>query len=626
MHRIIGLCLFVLFLNAAASRADILCLNDGRILTGPPMERKDGGVEVRFENGTVFVPDSLIMEAIVAGIADFIPTTDFEKKQVEKGLVPYQGRWVSPAKRDREVKKRLEKQRAAIAEEEAYRVWRNRRCEKTKHFEFEYTVPQHIYEHVRDLMETDFKSFAGEWNIRQPKKHGRLKVCFYKDREKFAQIGGAPGAAGYFRYSFPMELNFYYDRFDPEFTEDVMFHETNHYLTKLIDLDFHFPHFPGESLAEYYGASDYDTESKRIITGLIQEGRLIQIQDDITVGNMMTLKKLIQTERMYQHYNWGWSLVHFLMNDPRYQKKFQKFVIGLAKGKDVDRISAGDLEMVRGTEIYRAFKKYMGLKKEEDVTRLEEEWYEYVIKELELVSVRGKEKAAVDAMNTNPPRSIRAKRLFREAIDEGSENPLTFHKYAELLDKEDEHGEAVRMWQRAIALDPLNPHFHGQLGSALAEHGNRDEGARLMQLAIEIDPEYERSSNRPSSLACATPSRSKTVNVPFIVTSSVLSLFSVAFSSPMFRITPSDSIFSITGNSLFSSRFSSSASGSTTLSGIETALSSASREDPSINQAKPISKVAITRMPEMKITELFPRMTLLLITGNHRSFVHRSIL
>jgi tetratricopeptide (TPR) repeat protein len=491
MKRITCALLFILWLGSVPGRADILCLKDGRILSGPTMQQADGGIEVCFNHGTVFVPADLILESIIQGKGAFVPKTDFEKQQVEKGLVPFQGRWMSPSKRDREMERFLKKRQAAIADEEKHRLWRDRRFEKTKHFEFEYTVPQHIFERYRDLMEAYFTVFSKMWNVRQPRAQGRLKVCFYIDRETFGQIGGTGDrAAGYFRFIPPMELNFYYDRLDPEFTEEVMFHETNHYLVKLLNMDFIYPHFPGESLAEYYGASQFDPKTKKITYGLVQEGRLTEIQNYLAAGKTMELERLIKTEGMFEHYNWGWSLVHFLMSDPKYQKKFQKFAVGLARGKDVDRISTRGLKTVRGEEILRYFKKQLGVKKKEDFKWLEDEWQNYVKEKLKLITPRGKEKAAVAAMALYPARPIRAKRLYREAIEEGSTNPITFHKYAELLQEDDSHEEAVRMWKRAIELDPINPQIYARMGRALVKEGDRKEGIRLMRLAMEIDPDY----------------------------------------------------------------------------------------------------------------------------------------
>lgn len=492
MLRIIFALLFIACLYAPPAGADILCLKDGRIVNGPSMERTAEGVTIHFENGDVDVPADMILEAIIAGASTFEPVTEHEKEQVAKGLVPFQGRWMSPSKRDKEIEKYIAKRKKAIADEEAHRLWRNRRMEKTKHFEFEYTVPQHIFEHFRDLMEAYYTVFAKDWNIRQPKQLGRLKVCFYIDRETFQQIGGVGGGvAGYFRFVEPMELNFYYDRMDLEFTEDVLFHETNHYLTKLMNLDLAFPHFPGEALAEYYGASDYDDKAKKLITGQIQEGRLTEIQTHIAAEKMMSLEKMLSTDEMFEHYSWGWSLVHFLMNDSKYKKKFQKFVTSLAKDKNVERVGhLGRLKTVRGSEVFKTFKKCMGIKKAEDLEKLEAEWHDYVKEKLELVTPRGKEKAAAAAMGTYPSRPIRAKRLYREAIEEGSTNPIAFHKYAKLLEDDGKRDEAVNMWLRAIELDPLNAQYYASLGRAVRKNGNEEEGTRLLKLAVEIDPEY----------------------------------------------------------------------------------------------------------------------------------------
>jgi len=441
------------------------------------------------------------MEAIIKGDSPYAPKTEYEKEQVAKGLVLFQGKWVTPAKREKAIEKHIKKRKAEIADEESHRLWRNRRKERTKHFDFEYTVPQHVFEHYRDLMEAYYNSFSKSWKVSQ-KALGRLKVCFYIDRDTFSQIGGAgAGTAAYFRFVPPMELNFFYDRLDAQFTEDVMFHETNHYLTKLLNVDFMYPHFPGESLAEYYGASDYNSKSKKIISGLLQEGRLTEIQTDIAGDKILALEKMIKSERMYEHYNWGWSFVHFLMNNSKYKKKFQKFAIGLAKGKDVERIAAGrGLKAVKGEEILRAFKKYMGLKKDQDLQRLETEWLAYVKDKLKLVTPRGKEKAAASAMATYPTRPIRAKRLYKEAIEEGSKNPITFHKYAGLLLDDDKIDEALDNWKKAIKLDPLNAQFYAKMGRALSKKSAKEnkaerarlkaEAAQLLRLAIEIDPDY----------------------------------------------------------------------------------------------------------------------------------------
>ncbi len=471
--------------GASAAQDDVLVLKDGRVFADLSMERTADGVTIHFENGDVAVPDRMILDALISGTSGFVPQTPEEKEKFEKGFVPYEGRWVTPKRRGEMIEKRIKEQRAQIEEMLAHREWMNKYEEESKNFNFQFTVPKHIFEGYRDAMEAYFTIFAKDWKVKRPRGQDKLNVCFYGSKREFHRTGGVGGGViGYFRFVPPYDLNIYYDRLDPAETEDVMFHEANHYLQKLVDVDFKVPHFPGESLAEFYGASAWDPKKKKLTTGLIQEGRLTEIQNDIAGGEMIGLRELI-VDRNYEHYTWGWSLVHFLMNHKKHEKSFQKFFIGLAKGKDVKReqFSFG-LKTVRPEEIWNAFKKYHGLRSDEDVEKLEKEWHEYVQNQLKLISPRGLEKAAASAMRTG--RDIRARRLFEEAIEAGSENPLTFHKYAGLLKEKGESSKAIENWKKAIELDPLSGSFYYALGRATKDD---EEGERLKALGLEIDPE-----------------------------------------------------------------------------------------------------------------------------------------
>jgi len=480
---------------APAARADVLVLRDGRAFDEVKLEQTEAGITVHYQHGDVEVPRAMVLDALIEDQPAWKPQTEEEKEKAAKGLVPFEGRWISARRRDDLIKKRREEKREQIADMQSHRLWRNRHVKATRHFQFEYTVPEHLFAPYRDKMEAYFTDFAKEWKVKQPRDEGKLTVCFYNDREYFQQVSGAPyGVIGYFRFVRPMELDFYFERIDRELTEDVMYHETCHYLQKLIDVDFSYPHFPGESLAEYYGASHYDPEAKRFETGLIQEGRLTEVHRDVLAGDMMELGRMVAEERMYEHYTWGWTLVHFLMNDARYAKRFQKFVLDLAHAKDVKRELQGfeNLRTVRGAEVLRVFEDRLGLRSEDDLKGLEQEWHTYVQDSLELVSYRGLEQAAVAAARANMP--IKAKRLFEEAIEAGSRNPMTFHGYAELLAREDGRSRAIELWRKAIELDPIEAVFYLSLGEALYEGGRGDEqaeeeGRRLMRLALEIDPE-----------------------------------------------------------------------------------------------------------------------------------------
>ncbi len=479
---------------AHSEGTDVLCLKDGRILEGLSMSRDEGGVTIAYENGDVSVPESLILEALIEGEADFVPRTDEEREKYEKGLVPFEGKWVSVRKRNDRIRKRLKHVREDIENMRAHREWANRRRDETPNFNFEYTVPKNIFESYRDQMEAYFELFKKDWKVKNSSKIGKLTVAFYGSPKEWKRTSGARGGViGYFKYFPDFELNIFYDRLDPALTEDVMYHEANHYLQQLVDVGFKYPHWPGEALAEYYGASDWDPERKKLTTGLIQEGRLIQIQRDIAGGKRWGIRELLLDRRAFAHYSWGWSLVHFLMNDKRYERRFRKFFLGLAKDGGVKRSSTGSagLRTVEPEELLSAFMKYLGVKHDQALDEMQKEWHAYIDDQLDFVTPRGLEKAADDAKRSNRP--LRARRLYEEAVAAGSKNAMTYHRYAELLYIEGEKGEAIKRWRQAIELDPLTGTFYYRMGSAIADMGQEkaDEGERLMALGLEIDPDLE---------------------------------------------------------------------------------------------------------------------------------------
>src|SRR6185503_19408305 len=320
-----------------------------------------------------------------------------------------------------------------------------------------------------------------------PRNEPKLPVNIYRDPKSYYQVSGSPpGALAYFRFVKPWDLDTYYDRLDNDQSKQVLYHEANHYLQLLVDTTFAVPHFPGEAMAEYYGASRWDPVTKKFETGLIQEGRLCEIQTDIAGGDKVTLEMLLTTGGMYQHYTWGWSLVHFLMNDTRYAAKFQKFFLALSGGKGILRQDLGrdNLRTVSQEDVWKVFQAELGLKDAAAVRKMETEWYDYIDK-LGLVSESGLAKAGFTAAETGRP--IRARRFFKEAIAKGSKNPLVFEKYAELLDEEGQNSEAKEMLAKAIELDPLEGKFYNSLGHRMRLINKKDpEADKWIKLGEEL--------------------------------------------------------------------------------------------------------------------------------------------
>lgn len=457
-----------LALLAGRASADTLCLKDGRILEGLSMTREQGSVRVAFKNGEVVIPESLVEDVLL------------DSELAAAG-----------AARGSALRKRIEERRAYIEELRSLAEWRNRRKESTKHFDFEYTVPPHVFRSYRDRMEAYYTEFARMWKIQQP-KDGRLLVCFYGDEETFHQVSGAGyGVLGYFRFVKPLELDIYFDRLDAELTEDVMFHEANHYLQKLLNPAVNMPHFPGEALAEYYGASAWDEKAKKLTVGLLQDTRLAEVKTDIDGGKKLGLEEMLRADGMYEHYTWGWTLVHFLMNQDAHAKKFQRFVTTLVTSKDVKRVPFGNglMDVAEG-EVLRVFMKCLDLRDQDALLELEKEWHAYVEGELSAVTARGMEKAGLKVLASWPRRPIKAKNLLQKAVDAGSTTAEVFDKLAGLYASEDgDVAKAIPLWRRAIELDPLTAEYYSNLGHALIKKGEKTEGERLVALAKELDPD-----------------------------------------------------------------------------------------------------------------------------------------
>jgi hypothetical protein len=470
------------------AQADILLLKDGRIVDGQTMKQGDGHVLIHFANGLVTVKDELVLTLITEAGDSYEPETEEEKAQFEKGLVPFEGKWIKASKRDKLIAKKVKEKRAEIEDAIAHSEWGNRHIEETSNFRWEFTLPQHVWERYSASLEAYYKIFSKDWRIKRDKRKKKLMINFFGDRKEFQRTSGAPGGAlAYFMFLGDYDLCVYYDRLDPDTTEMVLFHEASHYMQKLINPEFRYPHWPGEGLAEYYGGALWDPAKKKLEVGLIQEGRLTEVRSMMSRDEMVTLEDCVKIDA-YTDYTWGWTLVHFLMTDKRYEKAFKKYFVGIANAKGVKRtVQSFSLRFIKPEESFRYFKECLGLKSPKDVLELQEEWYSYIRNDLKLESGAGLEKAAISAGREG--KSIQAKRLFGEAEAAGGMTANGCHQYAKMLRSKDK-AKARLLWEKAISLDPLVGTYYFELGR-LTESSDKEEGKRLKNLGRELDPEVD---------------------------------------------------------------------------------------------------------------------------------------
>ncbi|MFK7740548.1 MAG: tetratricopeptide repeat protein [Planctomycetota bacterium] len=487
-----------LFLSLAALAAtaplafaqDSLQLTDGRFVIDKKIEKHEQGAVIHYQHGDVIVPKAMIRECSAFEMdAAEQGWSDADLVRIEKGEVFFEGKWIPEKKRAKELAKRRSTRQKRIAEAKEHRIWRNHHVLKSKNFEFHYTIDPVVMERYAEMMEVYFKTFTKQWGIKKPRGMKRLKVCFYHDSEYYQQVSGAPpGVIGYFRFVKPIELNFYYERLDEGLTQDVMFHEANHYLTHLIDPKFHYPSWINESLAEYYGASEWDPVKKKMIVGNLQEGRLAMIQDSIRRDEWQGLQDLIELPQQQfnaVHYAWGWSFVHYLMSNKKTEKAFKKFYLALGRDSKIERIPHFyDIKKCEPEVVIEVFKKFL---KVSDLAELEKPWHEYV-KGLKAASGPGFRNAGDIALGRGMP--IKAQRYYKTALEMGDNNALTHFGYGRALSRKGKHAEAKVQFEKALELDPLQGRLWMYLADTMESlHDNKDEIARMRELALEIEPD-----------------------------------------------------------------------------------------------------------------------------------------
>ncbi len=473
---------------------DILVLKDGRIIDGFEMSQGEGHVTVELKSGAIEIADKLVDVLLEKDKEiSFIPQTDEEREQFEKGFVRFEGRWTKLRTATKEIKKAVAARIDQAEEDKRREMWKDRYITETKYFEWQHTTPLGTTTRFIDACDAYYEIFKKDWKIKRDKKKPKLPINFYTSRKEFFRGAGASGGAlAYFRFVEPYDLCAFYDRLDPQFTEQVLFHELGHYLHKLIDEDFKYPHWPGESLSEYYGGAKWDPVKKSLEVGLIHNGRLAVIKREIADGEKIKLREMITT-RGFEDYTWGWSFVHMLMNDKKHQKNFKKFFLGLATDKNVKRTRASfNLKFVEGEEVLRYFMECMKIEDEKELRELEKQWYDYINEDLEFAGENALIWEAKTAASQGEKK--RARELYEDAFEESMETPLAkaHYDYAQLLrSAEGKNQERIKHLRAAVEKAPLTAEYRYSLGKELADSKDDElkaEGEKLMEIAKELDP------------------------------------------------------------------------------------------------------------------------------------------
>lgn len=462
-----------------------ISLSDGRFFFGRQIIRTKDGARVVFKNGKIDVPKSMIRDLFASkSEVAYVPKNDKERAKIEKGFVKFQGRWIRKSAAAKKIIKLQKDLKARIEKQKEYKAWGKRRKIEDRYFKYEHNLPEELFEELRELITVYHKTFLRYWG-RKPKSKVKPTVNLYADYDDYAQISGASGGIVGWYHLLSKHLHVYWDRTDPEFTIDVLFHEANHMLVDMIDGPFRYPQWIEEPMAEYYGASKWLKDKKKMSIGHIQAGRFAEIRGDMENDKWMKLENLFGSSS-YRSYTWGWSFVYFLMKTPKYEKKWKKLYLDLAHSKKVRKSYEGPFKTVDADTVKKLILKRLGHKVPET---LQKEWWDF-LKKVKVDEVDGLERAGRKLRTMGKTKE--AKKLLAEAIAKGAKSPYTFSAYAKVLNKPGERAERMKMIDKAIALDPLESEFYYIKGQFLRYSDSEKqiaEAHRLFKLAFEINPE-----------------------------------------------------------------------------------------------------------------------------------------
>jgi len=427
------------------------------------MERGQEACTIHFKNGDISVPNDWIEDLFLAADLENLPNN-----------------------RRRQLQKRGDERLAQIEEALAHAEWGQAYEEETQNFRWKYTLPKRVAEMFQDRLESYYKIFAKDWRVKRDKRKKKLMINFFANRKEFMRTSGAGGGAlAYFMFLGDYDLCCFYDRLDMESTEMVLYHEASHYLQKLLNEDFKMPHWPGEGIAEYYGGALWNPKKKVLEVGLVQEGRLTEVKNDIASGKMLTIEEIVLTDA-YTDYTWGWALIHFFMNDKSLKRGFLKYAGGLANDKKVKRERGSfNLQFVSPEESLRYMRECLGLKGEDDLEQLTERFHLYIEEDLVIEGAAGLEKAGMGAVQAG--KYIRARRLFSEANAAGGLSAVGCYQYAKIV-RSQSPNLARDLYRQATELAPLTGTYWYQYGRLVEDEA---EGQRLKALAKELDPEVD---------------------------------------------------------------------------------------------------------------------------------------
>lgn len=535
---------------APLAHADRLITKDGRVLTCKKARTEGTGYKLVFEHGEILVPDKAQIASveIEGDMSDYVPANDDERKKLADGFVRYQGKWLSKAAYEAELKKTFESSKARTADIAKHAEFGNAWQKETAHFVVRSNTSPELLDYYCDLLETYYALQDQRIGISPTPsfRRAKLAVNVYKSAEDFRKLapyggqGEVPeGVLGFFAPRDRPEdcsLNFFHNYEEPAQSTWVALHECTHLLTFLVDQQYDPQIWVNEGVADYFGSSKVERDKKGKLTikpGELQTDRVLTVQQAIkgeasstggggpgkgsgSRGKKLSLegRPFTKLEQLFFlsrdefdgfQYAHAWSFVYFLNNfeNGKYQKAFDKFFKGLyTLEKGIPFEPTGRGKKVKPEDIRAYLLKKLGVK---ETAELEKQWRAYI----EAIAIAGPEarlKRGIHLMYAEGDFE-NALTDLNAAIEGGVKEARAWAARGQCLAFTDEQEKAVLDFRKAVEADPLNGRYRYLLSRALAGSLTlggisidvqrpgaevNDESKLHGGLASELEPENDR--------------------------------------------------------------------------------------------------------------------------------------
>jgi hypothetical protein len=269
--------------------------------------------------------------------------------------------------------------------------WEKAREKETEHFIVKTNLSVDALNDICILLECAYFTYQDFFGIvfKQPQEK-KPWVLVTKNRDEYQKIyydmkginpkpdslGHSLPASDSANKSKRYQLLSYYGMSRRASLSSTLLHECNHYAMDLVGPQS--PIWLDEGLSIYFGTGRLEREA--FITGDIDKGRLLLIRNAISKFTYIPFKDFINISLTEYDFNIcypeGWSLIYFLLNNPKYKEGLKAYLESWKKGKIVmGGKGTGNYYPQDKTAHLKLFEESFGV----PIDELEKEWKEYIM-------------------------------------------------------------------------------------------------------------------------------------------------------------------------------------------------------------------------------------------------------